>query len=360
MKTLIALGVSYWCAGAAFAFGPAGHQMVGAIADARLAGKPAAGKLSTMLGGVTLAQAALLPDKIKDWDDNPPDAADLAKLTSNKKLAKQFLAFWKANPKTLNENSPIPYHRWFHYVDIPVLDDEKYDDGKRGRTSSDIVQMIPFCIRVLQGQESEQNSRKITKPVAVCLLAHYVGDIHQPLHVGAEYFDSTGHPEDPDKHDGAGLGDNGGNNLILVLNESDNNAAAHAGAKLHGFWDNDAVNAAFAEVRRELNPNHVNTVKTSDVIHYFATTEPANWKLPATTQVKDWAKAWANEIMPFARQAHERVEFANIHGTTSAAGSAIEKHMPDGISYRDWAGHVINEEIHKAGWRLAALLEQTL
>ena len=48
--------------------------MVGAIADERLAGKATATKVSKILGGVSLAQAALLADDIKDWDENPPDA----------------------------------------------------------------------------------------------------------------------------------------------------------------------------------------------------------------------------------------------------------------------------------------------
>jgi len=334
--------------------------MVGAIADERLAGSPTAAKISNILGGVSLAQAALLPDKIKNWDNNPPDAADLAKLTPNKKLAKQFLAFWKANPKTQNENNPVPYHRWFHYTDVPALDDEKYGDGQRGRSQFDIVHMIPFCIRVLQGLESEQNPRRITKPIALSLLAHYVGDIHQPLHVGAEYFDSSGHPEDPDKHNGEGLGDNGGNTLTLVLNESEGNGGSETTANFHGFWDDQAVSAAFAAVRRELNPDHVNTVKTKDIVHHFASTEPANWKLSSQIDLKDYAQNWADEIMPIARQAHERVEFSNMHGHTTANGSAIEKKMPDGASYREWTGSIVKVELHKAGWRLANLLDQVL
>src|SRR5262249_7155308 len=136
-----------------------------------------------------------------------------------------------------------------------------------------------------------------------------------PLHVGAEYFDSAGHPTDPDKHNGSGLGDNGGNTLTLVLSEPDGNGASETSVDFHGFWDNQAVTAAFAAVRRELNPDHANTVKTKDIVHYFATTEPVAWKLSPQTDVKDWAEKWADEILPIAHQAHERVEFSNIHGS---------------------------------------------
>lgn len=61
------------------------------------------------------------------------------------------------------------------------------------------MQTINYCVRVLQGAEPEDNPRKITKPIAVILLTHMVGDIHQPLHVGAQYFDEQGRPVDPEK-----------------------------------------------------------------------------------------------------------------------------------------------------------------
>ena len=34
--------------------------------------------------------------------------------------------------------------------------------------------------------------------------------------------------------------------------------------------------------------------------------------------------------------------------------------MPDGISYLEWSGLRTEEELHKAGWRLAAIIEASL
>src|SRR5258706_14950936 len=102
----------------AYPYGPRGHEMVGAIADEKLAGKPAGKKAAKLLGGVSLAEAALFPDKIKDLDLHPPrvtsigKVAALAKLTRNKKMAAQFLDFWEANPPTRNETNPVPSHHW--------------------------------------------------------------------------------------------------------------------------------------------------------------------------------------------------------------------------------------------------------
>jgi hypothetical protein len=81
--------------------------------------------------------------------------------------------------------------------------------------------------------------------------------------------------------------------------------------------------------------------------------------------VTNYAEAWANEILPIACEAHERLQFTNVHSQREenrvvAAGEANEKPQPDQISYRAWAANVVREELHKAGWRLADLLEKTL
>ena len=86
------------------------------------------------------------------------------------------------------------------------------------------------------------HERKITKPVAIILLAHYVADIHQPLHVGAEYFDAQGRVTDPDK-DKSALGDEGGNTFTLELSGEPPRRRGMHKKKFHGFWDYDAVNA---------------------------------------------------------------------------------------------------------------------
>ena len=97
-----------------------------------------------------------------------------------------------------DDNSPFPSHHWFHYTDVPLAGSAgKYADGKIGRSQWDIVHMMRYCIAVLQGKSRRIMRAKITKPIAIILLAHFVGDIHQPLHVGAQYFDAKGQPANP-------------------------------------------------------------------------------------------------------------------------------------------------------------------
>src|SRR5207237_9859522 len=102
--------------------------------------------------------------------------------------------------------------------------------------------MITFCAGVLKGETAEDNPRKITKPVAIILLAHDVADIHQPLHVAAEYFDEAGHAVDADRAK-PGIEDEGGNTIILRLRSGAPEQLGHHNLKLHGFWDNEAVTA---------------------------------------------------------------------------------------------------------------------
>ena len=177
-------------AATAQAYGPLGHEIVGAIADERQAGTPTAAKIALLRDGISLEKASLMADEIKGWDQNGVDDPRSFHYSARRNIDKQLRDFWRANQPTHDANSPAPSHHWFHYTDVPVMPAQRYRDGYAGRSKWDIVHMIPFCIDVLQGRVAEQNERKITKPVALILLAHYVADIHQPLHVGAAYFDA--------------------------------------------------------------------------------------------------------------------------------------------------------------------------
>src|SRR6478672_7359577 len=199
-----------------FAYGPLGHQIVGAIADERLANTPTAAKVDALLDGLRLEKAALIADEIKGWDKKGVDDPRSFRYSAHRNIDKQLRDFWRANQPTHDPNSPAPSHHWFHYTDVPVMPAQRYRDGPTGRSKWDVVHMIPFCIDVLQGRIPEQNERKITKPVAIILLAHCIADIHQPLHVGAAYFDAQGGVTDPDKNKSA-LADEGGNTFTLEL-----------------------------------------------------------------------------------------------------------------------------------------------
>ncbi len=349
------------------AYAPLGHEIVGAIADERLANTPTATKIRTLLDGLSLEKAAVIADEIKGWDKKGADNPKAFHYFAHPKIDRQLRDFWRANQPTHDANSAMPSHHWFHYVDVPVVRMEKYADGKAGRSKWDIVHMIPYCLEVLRGRVPEQNERKITKPVALILLAHYVADIHQPLHVGAEYFDAQGRIADPDK-DKSALADEGGNTFTLELSDEPPRGRGEHKKKFHGFWDYDAVNALSPDVPSPLRKSELQAQiepLKKQLVYEMATHEPLNWRMPASIDIHNYAELWADEILPVAREAHERLQFINVHPQQEedrvvAAGEADEKPQPDRMDYRAWATQVVREELHKAGWRLADLLEKVL
>ena len=345
-KFIVVLLTVYLCAGNAYAYGFRGHALVGAIADQRLKKKPAvAAEVAKLLDGLTLEQVANLPDSVKNWDDcNPKYPPKPAPITDKKRINKELRAFHKANLC-----SKKPSHHEFHYTDVPVLGHEEYEGpDKPGRSEFDVVQMIPFCIRVLKGEEPETNDRAITKSVAVILLAHYLGDIHQPLHVGAQFFDASGNPFQPTATN-HGFEDQGGNKLTLYTFWK--GELTQAGKSFHSYWDGQTVENAFG------------TMQDATVATNLAKKAPKNWKLNGG--VETWAEQLANDILPLAQEAHERLAYSQIKTKQGArdiiSGRAEEKEKKPGEKfYAVWAAAVVKDEIHKGGWRLAALLEEIL
>lgn len=317
------------------AYGDRGHRLVGAIADTRLAQDPATQqKVRQLLGGLTLEQAAILPDTIRSFR--------CGATPSGNQINRQLQAFVNANC------TERPRHTDFHFTDVPVFEDEEYGAGHVGREDFDIVHMIPMCIQVLKGEVPENNDKKITKAIAVILLAHYLGDIHQPLHVGAQFFNLQGLAFQPEEENGA-FADLGGNRLTLFTFQK--KKLTQAGRNLHSYWDGQTVDNAFGQQTN------------AQVAKKLGSKEPADWQLNG--DVSTWAEQIANDILPTARQAHRLLRFDNIEldqaQTLVRRGNAFEKkHGPGGQFYAVWAADVVRKEIQKGGWRLAALLEAVL
>lgn len=122
-----------------FAWGQTGHRVVGQIAQSHLTEK-AQHKVKEILGAETLAQVSTWPDEIKtgtQWKDTIP----------------------------------------WHYLSIPK--GQTIDKAKRP-TEGDVLFAIDKFTNVLK----DSKSSKEEKTNALKFLVHFVGDIHQPLHVG--------------------------------------------------------------------------------------------------------------------------------------------------------------------------------
>ena len=342
------------------AYGPLGHEIVGAIADRKLAGTLTAEKIKTLLDGIPPERASLIANDIKSWDKNGPDDRRRIHFLAHPEIEQQLHDFWKANPPSPDASDTTPSHHWMHYTDVPVLDAEKYGDGRTGRGNWDVVHTIPYCIGVLRGEIAEDNPRKITRTMAVILLAHCVGDIHQPLHVGAEYFNEAGEPIDCDRG-ATGLGGEGGNSLSLGQNATAERTR-HYYHSFHAYWGLDAVRNLTIGTPDEVPKAERESVYApakEKLIADFVANEPKIWR--TSGDPKTWAEQWANEILPIAREAHTRVRFEYVHreekdGHVFAKGEAHEI----GTGYLDWSTAVVGDELPKAGWRLAELLQKVL
>ena len=121
-----------------------------------------------------------------------------------------------------------------------------------------------------------------------------MGDIHQPLHVGAEFFDSNGKPFEPTPQN-VGFADQGGNKLTLFTFV---NGQRKSAGKFHGYWDSQTVENAFG------------TQPDAKVAQRLGSKEPEDWELSGG--VETWAEQLANDILPTAREAHERLQYKNI------------------------------------------------
>jgi len=342
MKKLVAVLIIGLCACNGYAFGPRGQHLVGAIADRRLAQSTnvaARKKLEQLLEGLSLEAVVTLPDSIKAWSRIPTSESDSFHVTGHPRIEAELRAFVKAN-----QVGGRASHYDFHFADVPVLGNEKYSSSTVGRSEFDVVHMFEFCVQVLKRDVPEKNERAITKTIAVILLAHFLSDLHQPLHVGEQYFDINGNAIEPTPQV-RGFSDQSGNRLNLFLRGKELSVG-----RLHGYWDTATVATAFENTPDE---------QTAAAL---AREEPKHWKLDSP--VEGWGEALANEVLPIASEAYARLEVRNVKVTPSIpyviSGDAIEKTTANGVPYAKWSAVIARQQIHKAGWRLAALFETLL
>ena len=72
-STFISSGAIVLFISSSLAYGPTGHEIVGGIADNLLANTPTEAKIKTLIDGITLEKASVIPDEIKGWDKKGAD-----------------------------------------------------------------------------------------------------------------------------------------------------------------------------------------------------------------------------------------------------------------------------------------------
>jgi hypothetical protein len=322
-----------------------GHRIVGTIADLVLQQHypTTYGRASELLlleakppGGLwqrrSLREVAVFPDCAKSGNEpycgRPPSEEEKSYAARN------------------------PHHDKFHFTDVP-LQRQTYVAGSAGTSDTDVVQMIAYVVAQLRGAPSPKKDVRLTDTEAVWLLAHLVGDIHQPLHVGAKYFkkdcETSIDPNDGGTPPTFGIGDTVaetmGGNLIYLAPPA---PAVPPAANLHFLWDGAAVVRAMQAAGVAQSEQ--------DFAKLLAAAPPDGWETAGPPDT--WAVQWATEIMPLAAAAHDRLTirkgpkpspFFNTGGCTWT--TTLDP------TYQDWAKEQARVQLAKAGFRLAALLK---
>jgi len=137
-----------------------------------------------------------------------------------------------------------PEYREFgpwHYVNIDP-DNKKYIEEDASE-DGDLVQAIKKCVNVLKDKNSSTDQKKFY----LKMLVHFVGDLHQPFHVG--------HSEDK-----------GGNDIqVRWFND---------GSNIHRVWDSDMINfyqMSYTELAlntKDLSKNQIKAIEKGKLLDW--------------------------------------------------------------------------------------------
>jgi hypothetical protein len=216
------------------------------------------------------------------------------------------------------ENKPTNCHKAFHFADVAIQHDD-YERKFVGTSDHDVVSAINAAILVLQGKDAPAPFSIKDQKEALFLLAHFVGDLHQPLHVGAIYLDAAGTPVNPDEGAFDENSETAGGNSI-----------SEPHGNLHSDWD--AI------------PKRFGTSADQPMVAEAKA-------VPRTPGALDnWAATWASDTVMAAHEAFKGLNFTG----TGAHKWSVE--FDDHQAYTRAENQLKEKQIAKAGARLAQLL----
>jgi hypothetical protein len=237
------------------------------------------------------------------------------------------------DPEALKFSSEVPKNGEWHYVDLPLGLPSYALDGPFSRPD-DVVHMIEVAVGVLEGG----GDKRITKLDALRMLVHFVGDLHQPLHVGNGYFD---------------VGADGSVKLVTdpaaatdLPNDKGGNADFYGPDKydeLHAYWDTNLV---------EKTAGSKDAAVLAPVLAKLAADAGAGWKSPG--DYHHWAEGWATESLAAARTAYAGITFGTETPDGKGGIKSIRITLP--ANYDEVCVPIARERLAKAGYHLAEIL----
>jgi S1/P1 Nuclease len=298
-----------------------GHRTVGAIADLILEKYPKVReRVASILGGSSLAEVSVWADCAKGY------------RYCHRALTDEEKAFTSQNRA----------HHAFHYTDVPIQQGA-YRAGTAGTAENDIVAVSAHAINVLREKIPNHGPAILNERDALWLLVHLVGDIHQPLHVGAVYFDKDCAAVIDPNVAGASL-PGFGIDSTFASTKGGNELKISKSRNLHAYWDGGTVKGAMRLVG-------VRDGSIEGFAKVIVDTPPQAWR--PTGDPETWPTQWATESLLLARSALTQVEIGA--GSVEASGKCS---WPITLQrdYTNWSNRQTLAQLGKAGFRLAETL----
>ncbi len=345
---VLAMGTS----SSALAWGEAGHELIGLIAETILNqpghanAKKQMDAILNQLGHHSLAEASTWADCVRDvnktaagefklkYDPTPkqrtpkickqafPEDNDAETKAMTSYVANNWSQCDYVKSKDPNKHNG-ECHKTYHFDDIP-FQHERYAEGDISTSNHDIVSVIGAAVYYLKkGQNKPGTAAKFSDSrEALFVLAHLVGDIHQPLHVGSVYLESDGKIVVPGNEDEADKTfTKGGNDITDAVATSQN---------LHAEWDDIPANFDKPSLATLVADAQQNT-----------SAEHGGYET--------WPAAWASETVKLAKE-------EAFNGLTfESAGKGKWKAQAD-TGYGANRRKIQKQQIERGGVRLARLL----
>jgi hypothetical protein len=333
---------------AASAWGYQGHRVVGSIAD-HLLGPNAAAQVLQILNpdgshSLDLRKSGPWADCVKsvvrhsngtyDYVVNPEHyeyEVPCRPFKSEEERARMvdYAARNWTNclpPSDASDPPPSPCHNTYHFEDVAIQRD-RFDRSFQGTNDHDLVAAIGATIAVLQDKPAPAPFSIKDKKEALMLLTHFIGDLHQPLHVGAAYLDANGKLVDPDithavDPDTATIGGN------AILDQNIN---------LHGEWDDI--------------PTDIGDAETRELLAEARSVPPSQGLIQGP--IETWPAAWATDSLQVARRAFEGLSFQRTEGPPHLQWIVT---FDDHTAYLWQADIIKRHQLAKGGARLAEIL----
>lgn len=238
---------------------------------------------------------------------------------------------WADDIKARNSDSPYRGHyKPWHYIDIgcaPGDPDVLANPPKLTFTNGNVVVALSYCVDLVR--HNETNALVPNESVAMALVMHFVGDIHQPLHTTGRY--------DPETHQH----DDAGGNLVTVANLADT-----PWPNLHTFWD-EAYRRYYVngEVKAMPPLNEADAPGSPEIEAWL---KQFDLNVPEHINTRFNAKKWALE--------GHKIACAQVYGTLGEPYGAKDIKLTE--EYVMQGTRTARHRLVVAGYRLAALLNK--